>query len=1411
MSQLPNLMDQMSKTFAGKLENLKDTFRQELGDIGKPLFEELSKAVDQGAKALESPAFKQAAADMVKDLTTITKAVEAVTGAFSKLSSQDVKSFESGGLPTVGLGQWTRRALSGFGMPGMPGTDTRPAPDQSAAGDFGPPAGGGAAFLAQQVNTSGVISHLTDQVRTGALTADQARQQWRALAETFGGLYTNAGKLSDVFNSDLNQAIEDHTAQVDAATAAHEKFADTLKQAGQAQAVGASAEDIRRGVFGVTSTGAQATPEQIQRAKQDINDLTTAWQRAASVVGTVDLSHGLAGFAAVAPDLAKARDSLRDLGQSNQALDNLASLSAQFKSLTDATDAATTAYRGFMLTLTETDQKIQQLTTFRGQVTGAVSDADRRRSLGIATPEDLQLLANYKNILANIDQMKGGLQQHATGDILGIAANYPDLKKADDTLRDMIGKVGGPQQLVIDVKTNTDKAIEQINDLLSKPHQATIDVQIATHLTGLPPWLATVVANATGVAPAAGASTTAASDGGYARPTTIRSTGGGPYGNDSLQQGGAGGGGWNQFQSLSQAQYSSIVSSGPLANPQVYAGVMAAAQEYNVDPRALLAFVKNEGVAPSLAAVNNFGGIKGSGGPVSTEGDTYAAYSSPTDFFRSLAANLTTGAYAGDYQSGNLAAVRQRYVAGSAAPSAAQQANIANTVSYYGDLSQQYPAASGTHDAVASTVRDQIVQKALADVDQDKLAGYCEQWVEETVQAITGKRGATGKNELSANAAFASAQKQGLVTTDPQPGDLVYYGDATNGHVAIYMGGGKQVSTADVGGSRIHTESVGKGAQYVSIGAAGGTSGLSPELAAALGIHSGAQSYLAAAGGGTTNLTGPATASGGVAAGIRSGIAGVQGTQLGQTLAGLDPRDAQSALATYQQFLPIFQQIANTKFPDTPIRAADEALQQGVGFLGAWAQGLQAIRGQTDGLAAAQQRITETIGGPLATNLNAQLDHMNALAQANTRINDLTQRRTELEKQHADVVAQRQQQDQADSRTQQRAQFAQADADRARQQQRTVAQQGIQDQQRAENTAFTQVSRANDDRQRALTQQQALAARGLGHQLEDAQTAARTTDAAGTARQQLLEAGAAAATTPGAKVQASEQAAIETEFNQRRREQSASAIDDLQRQIEKQAEVSSDALYDLETERIAAQRAHEDRMANLQDQSDALQRTYAEQDAAIADQRAAQQEADFEHRAGIEDQRAAQDAMFTTATASIDAEIAKYQELATAEQQALASLQQAFNLMAQGSDAIGASLTAALTTATKAQSLLNATSLANYPTTGAIRRLAGGGMIPVGGTAIVGDANGGGITRYSEHVTVTPAGAIVTPIGGGGDSGGGAVTINLGGLTVTSGDRQAIIRETLDQVAAMLNAAFDAAARGDTAHKAATGGIRTIA
>jgi hypothetical protein len=530
---------------------------------------------------------------------------------------------------------------------------------------------------------------------------------------------------------------------------------------------------------------------------------------------------------------------------------------------------------------------------------------------------------------------------------------------------------------------------------------------------------------------------------------------------------------------------------------------------------------------------------------------------------------------------------------------------------------------------------------------------------------------------------------------------------------------------------------------------------------------------------------------------------------VGRLLATMNGQDVTSALSKFQEVHGALLNIAQAKFPNEPLKAADDALQQGIGFLGAWAQALQAIRGQTDGLAAAQQKITSIVGGPLAANLNSQLDHMNTIAQANTRITDLTARRTQLEKDHSAVLKSRQAEDTGEQRAQQEAQFAQAAADRQRAAQRRAQQEDLQDRQKAENDSYTQLSRNFEDRQRSLTHDQELAARNLQHALENAQESARQNDASATARQDLLQANYSAATTPASKTQAAEASAIEADFNQRRQDAAATAIDDIQRQIEAQKEASSDALYDLDTERIAAQRAHEDRLAALDAESTAMQRAFSDQDEAIAAQQAAQQEADFEHRNAIEDQRAAQDNLYQTATDSIDAEIKQYQDLAQNEQQALTALQQAFNLMAQGGQQLSSILGGAVATAQQAQSLLNAQALSNFPNTGAIRNLGGkaaGGLLPLGSTAIVGDAPGGVVTPFTERVTVTDKGAVVTPLTNRPAASG--LTINLGGLTVSGSDRRSIISETLARVEAMLNDALDAAERGDSAHSDAHGGAR---
>jgi hypothetical protein len=1273
MSQYPNLMDQLTKTFAGKLENLRDTFNQEIAGIGTPLFQELSRAVDLASEALASPKFKQAAEDMVSDLTAITRAVETVGEALGKIPLPVLEALfrPSGAIAAANLITRFVPRLTGFGDFATQHPETGLPPDQpviapgAATSDTGNLPISGAGFL-QQRAASGVMADLTNQVRTGAITADQARQQWRALSDTFGALYSNASDLSQIFSRQLNQALDDHITQVNTATAAHEHLQETLAQAGQAQALGASSEQVGRAYFGVTGTGAQATPEQVQQAKQAIQELTTAYQRAASVIGTVDLSHGIAGFAAVAPDLARARDSLRDLGQTNQALDTLASLAARFKEVADATDAATTAYRGFMLTLSETDQKIQQLTSFRARVTGAVSDADRRRSLGIATPEDLQLLNNYQNILANIDRMKGGLQQSATGDILGIAANYPDLKKSDDTLREMIGQVGGPRQLVIDVKTNTDQALEQINDLLTKPHQAVIDVALAVHLTGLPPALANALASAAGGIPAG-----ATGDSGYARPPTQRLVGGGPYGSGTLYQpggaiGGEGGGGFNQYAPLSQGQFSQIAGSAPYATAEGYAGLIAAAQKYNVDPRVLLAFIRNENVAPALAAVNNFGGIKGSGGPGSPEGDTYAAYGSPQDFFTALARLLTSGSYGADFRSGNLAAVRQRYVAGSATPSAEQQANIANTVASYATLAQQYPASSAGGVITPELPGASVLTSRVSLTQPTPIQAGAGQTVTPNQVAAMRKRA----NELAGSAyvyggghssqdaggfdcsgyVIEVLRAGGINAPFTDAGGLYKWAQTEEG-ARLLDAAGIQLGFYNPGAGGVN-EHVGiniGGEWFESGGQRGDTAGPSPNAAQGFNKFVGTPRAIAGVSGPgvalvqTTGAAGASTTD--LTATVQSGTApaSVGGTALRETLAGLDPKDAQAALAAYQQMLPIFQQLANTKFPDEPFRAADVALQQGVGFLQTWGDALATIRTGSGEIVADQQKISETIGGPVADALNAQLSAMKDIKDTQDQINALTERKAQLQQQQSDEQAQNAADDRARARQQTLDQRGQQDQDRARQRGQTLEQRQIQDerdaiQQRwqneqtliqeqnrlrqvshqlemrriedetiAENDRYTASSNAIADQERALQHFGTQVRQGLQDQRTGLDTAYTNQTAIRSAQGQLFTAQARGATTNAGANAAGLAAAVLADTQAKADELYKKQSADLQKAMDQEDKAAADQLYNLETERISQDRQHQQILENIANQSTAMQRAWEDESNRLADQDASRQ------------------------------------------------------------------------------------------------------------------------------------------------------------------------------------------------------------
>jgi hypothetical protein len=597
---------------------------------------------------------------------------------------------------------------------------------------------------------------------------------------------------------------------------------------------------------------------------------------------------------------------------------------------------------------------------------------------------------------------------------------------------------------------------------------------------------------------------------------------------------------------------------------------------------------------------------------------------------------------------------------------------------------------------------------------------------------------------------------------------------------------------------------------FESGGQRGDTAGPSPNAAQGFNKFVGTPHAVAAAAGGdialaqttgagTSDLTAAATAGGSVAAGIRAGIAGVQGTSVGQTLAGLDPKDAQAALAAYQQLLPVFQQIANTKLPDEPFRAADEAMQQGIGFLGAWAQGLQAIRGQTDGLAAAEQQITDIVGGPLAANLNKQLEVMSSQAQIASQITQLTDRKKTLESDHAAIVAQRQHDDQTASRAQTMQGWADQAADSQRQHARRMAQQALQSQTTAENQGYLGTTRGLEDQGTAADRAHTIAARQFEDQINAITKAQQTNSAGNTVASEVFAAQAGGPGTRDAKRLAAENLLIQKEYEARAKDTLTSQLDGIKTAEIAETRRYEDAKYNIQQEGVEAARAHEDRVAALQQESQIMQDANAAQDEQIQATRTARDQSYQIQQWQIEDQRSREDAAYQAATKSIDDEITKQQELATTADAALASLQQAATLLGQTGDQLSQTLGAAVTSAQSASSGF----LQSQPVGGgAIKRLAAGGAIPPGGTALVGDAPGGGITPFTEQV-FAPGGAVVTPLRNRVVSGdGGAITVNAPITVNADPNVEATIRSILAPIEAQLRAALTPTRTGGSGRKA---------
>jgi hypothetical protein len=610
---------------------------------------------------------------------------------------------------------------------------------------------------------------------------------------------------------------------------------------------------------------------------------------------------------------------------------------------------------------------------------------------------------------------------------------------------------------------------------------------------------------------------------------------------------------------------------------------------------------------------------------------------------------------------------------------------------------------------------------------------------------------------------------------------------------------------------------------FESGGQRGDTAGPSPNAAQGFNKFVGTPHAVAAAtgggialaqttGAGTTNLTGTAAAGDAIAAAsqlaastaaITTQTAGVK-----SLFAAMDPKDVQAATQAFQTLQPVLDAIAQKKaaiqfgpdiLPSEQAAASSAALQQGLGFLDAWSHALTDIRSKTGNLAADEQRITDIIGGPLAANLNQQLDVMSSQAQIADRITQLTDRKKTLESDHAAIVAQRQHDDQTASRAQTMQGWADQAADSQRQHARRMAQQALQSQTTAENQGYLGTTRGLEDQGTAADRAHTIAARQFEDQINAITKAQQTNSAGNTVASEVFAAQAGGPGTRDAKRLAAENLLIQKEYEARAKDTLTSQLDGIKTAEIAETRRYEDAKYNIQQEGVEAARAHEDRVAALQQESQIMQDANAAQDEQIQATRTARDQSYQIQQWQIEDQRSREDAAYQAATKSIDDEITKQQELATTADAALASLQQAATLLGQTGDQLSQTLGAAVTSAQSASSGF----LQSQPVGGgAIKRLAAGGAIPPGGTALVGDAPGGGITPFTEQV-FAPGGAVVTPLRNRVVSGdGGAITVNAPITVNADPNVEATIRSILAPIEAQLRAALTPTRTGGSGRKA---------
>lgn len=140
-------------------------------------------------------------------------------------------------------------------------------------------------------------------------------------------------------------------------------------------------------------------------------------------------------------------------------------------------------------------------------------------------------------------------------------------------------------------------------------------------------------------------------------------------------------------------------------------------------------------------------------------------------------------------------------IASPAAAQAAQAGSPANPANIPATLG----ASSGTADSMGARIAAAAVAQANANVQQD-----CTALVSNSLQAVG----------INFHGWPADYLKLGQITTNPQPGDLIYYTNGGSGmaHIAVYIGNGKAVHGGfDGHNTKIFSANVGSGPIYIHV------------------------------------------------------------------------------------------------------------------------------------------------------------------------------------------------------------------------------------------------------------------------------------------------------------------------------------------------------------------------------------------------------------------------------------------------------------------------------------------------------------------------------------------------------------------------------------------------------------------